>query len=275
MISTTGIPLTSAKRCNLLQHQNDYKPFFVTEGHLIKQDEWRFPTTPFEAQRELIYKLKNTNLKILDVGANNGQTARSYRSMFPDSEIYCFEAFPASIQELHSAFSCDKKIHIVPMAVAREKGVKIFYVNEYDATNSLLPRPASSRRYYPIFAGPKETIEVESTDIDGFLRDNNISNIDIFKLDIQGGELNALMGATSLLESGDLPIIYTEIMFIPHYDKCPLFHELCLYLSKFGYSLFNMYDLHRATNGQLRYGDALFVSELVRNNVINNYQEEP
>jgi FkbM family methyltransferase len=234
-----------------------------------------FPSDPFEAQCQLISNLNKTDISILDVGANKGQTARKYRSQFQTADIYCFEPFPDSIAELQKQFSDDRKVHIVPKAVAQEKGTATFYVNEFDATNSLLPRSTSDRRYYPKYAGPKETIEVEVIDLDQFLLENDISTVDILKFDIQGGELKALHGAESLLGAGNTSLIYTEIMFVPHYEDSPLFHEVWSFLSKFGYSLFDIYDLHRARNGQLRYGDALFVSESVRNNVIDKYQEEP
>lgn len=233
------------------------------------------PPDPFDTQRQLIADMGKSDIRIFDVGANKGQSARRYRSLFPAAEIYCFEPFPDSITALQAQFSADPKIHIVPKAVSREKGIATFYVNEFDATNSLLPRPASNRRYYPKSAGPKETIEVEVISLDDFLREKNISTIDILKFDIQGGELSALRGAESLLKAGTTPLIFTEIMFAPHYEGAPLFHEIWSFLSQTGYSLFDVYDLHRATNGQLRYGDALFVSEHVRNNVINSYPEEP
>lgn len=234
-----------------------------------------FPSNPFQAQHQLIKNLNKTDIYIFDVGANKGQTAKEYRSQFPSAEIYCFEPFPDSIAELNRKFSDDPKIHIVPNAVAQEKGIATFYVNKRDATNSLLPRPSSERRYYPKSAQPKDTIEVEVINLDEFFKESNISTIDILKFDIQGGELNALHGAESLLEAGSMALIYTEIMFIPHYEGAPLFHEIWSFLSKFNYSLFDIYNLHRATNGQIRYGDALFVSESVRNNVINKYREEP
>ncbi len=234
-----------------------------------------FPLDPFEVQRQLITDLNKTYISIFDVGANKGQTTRKYRAMFPEAEIYCFEPFPNSIEKLQGQFAGNQKIHIVPKAIAREKGVSIFYVNEKDETNSLLPRPISERRYYPKFAGPKDTIEVDTISLDEFISESNISIIDILKFDIQGGELNALHGAKKLLERRTTPLIYTEIMFIPHYEGAPLLHEIWSFLANYGYSLFDIYNLHRATNGQIRFGDALFVSEAIRNNVINLYSEEP
>ncbi len=230
---------------------------------------------PFEAQRQLIGNSAKTCASIFDVGAHKGQTAGRYRAKFPAADIYCFEPFPASIAELQKRHSDDRKIHLVPKAVGYQPGTATFYVNAFDATNSLLRRPTSDRRYYPKSAGPKEAIEVDVVDLAGFVRTNNISTIDVLKLDIQGGELDALRGAEPLFEAGSISVVYTEIMFVPHYEGAPLFHEVWSFLSNFGYSLFDIYDLHRATNGQLRYGDAIFVSESVRNSVIDEYPEEP
>jgi FkbM family methyltransferase len=234
-----------------------------------------FPSEPFEAQYQFLNGLKKADITIFDVGAYKGQTVKQYRSKFPTAEIYCFEAFPNSIVELQKQFSGDQKIHIIPKAVAQKKGVANFYVNEFDATSSLLPRPSSERRYYPKAAGPKKTIEIEVINLDEFVMTNGISMVDIIKFDIQGGELSALQGAKSILATGNTSLIYTEIMFVAHYEKAPLFHEIWSFLSGFGYSLFDIYDLHRAANGQIRYGDALFVSKSVRNDVINRYSEEP
>ncbi|MCX7714024.1 MAG: hypothetical protein N2035_10255 [Chthoniobacterales bacterium] len=77
-----------------------------------------------------------------------------------------------------------------------------------------------------------------------------------------------------LLRTGNIPLIFTEIMFIPHYAGAPLFHEIWSYLSHFAYSLFDIYELHRAENGQLRYGDAIFLSEAMRSR-IDTCGEEP
>ena len=235
---------------------------------LLQQD-------PFEMQRRLLKTSNDRELTIFDIGANRGQTARRYRAKFPNAQIHCFEPFPESVAALEQHFATDPKIRIVPKAVTDTTGPATFHVNAQTDTNSLLPRPTSDRRYYPKTAGPKDTIEVETINLDDYVSENNLAGIDILKFDIQGGELNALRGATELLGSGQVSLIYTEIMFITHYVDAPLYHELASYLADFDYSLFDVYNLERATNGQLRYGDALFVSETVRESVINKAPEEP
>jgi FkbM family methyltransferase len=234
-----------------------------------------FPNEPFEAQRQLMSGRGKSQITILDIGANKGQTAEKYRAKFPGAEIYCFEPFPDSVTLLEKKFSHDARIHIMPMAVTNENGNNNFYLNDTDATHSLLPRSVSGRRYYPKSAEPKGNIEVRTTTLDDFVAARQAPAIDILKFDIQGGELMAMRGAKGLLQSGHVSLIYTEAFFIPHYEGAPLFHELWSFLAEFGYSLFGIYKIHRATNGQIRYADVLFVSESIRNGVINKYPEEP
>jgi FkbM family methyltransferase len=230
---------------------------------------------PFDVQKRLTSELSKSNTMIFDIGANRGQTAQAYRARFPNAEIYCFEPFPDAVAALQQAFCSDRNIHIIPKAISEETRRSIFYVNGFDATNSLLPRPTTGKRYYPNYAAPKQTIEVEVVTLDEFVSENDISAIDILKFDIQGGELMALRGAAGLLKAGTVSLIYTEISFIAHYEKAPLFNEIWTFLQQFGYSLFNIYDTVTAANGQLRYGDALFVNATVRNKIIDKLPDEP
>ena len=254
--------------------QKKVKAFLTYLGYQVNKKS-RMWSNSFNAQQELIKGLHRHNITIFDVGANKGQTAEKYHGKFPNAEIYCFEPFPDSVISLKKKFCNDARVHIVPKAVSEKSGRTTFYVNELDETNSLLPRPISDRRYYPKKAELKNTIEVEVIALDDFISDNDIKVVDILKFDIQGGELMALNGARNLLKTGGVLLIYTEIMFIPHYEGSPLFHEIWSFLVSYGYSLFDIYNVSRATNGQIRYGDAIFVNESLRDAVIDKYPDEP
>jgi hypothetical protein len=94
-------------------------------------------------------------------------------------------------------------------------------------------------------------------------------------MDIQGGELGALRGARGLLERGAIRVIFTEAMFVPHYEGAPLYHDLAAYLAGFGYSLYDLFLAAHGNNGQLRYGDAIFVSARTRREVVDQQAPEP
>jgi FkbM family methyltransferase len=180
-----------------------------------------FPAEPFNAQKEFIDGMGVSRPVIFDVGAHKGETVSRYRALFPDSSIYCFEPFPENAKILRSRFSSDPSIHVYECAVSDVNGKKTFYVNDNDATSSLLPRTKGERRYYSKKAGSRCTVEVDVLTIDEILQQNGIDHIDILKFDIQGGELMALRGAEKTLQESRVSVIYTETLFVPHYEKNP------------------------------------------------------
>lgn len=248
--------------------------FRAHRSHKVWVSAQSFPANPFDAQKALLDGIGITTPVVFDVGAHKGGTVEKYRARFPDLNIYCFEPFLSSTEVLNKRYKNDPSVKVIPLAVSDKSGNKTFYVNEFDATNSLLPRPTTVRRYYPKKAGSKSTLQVAVTTIDEFVHSHRIENLNILKFDIQGSELMALRGAVNTLRKKHVPLIYTETMFIPHYEGNPLFYELWSFLTDFGYTLFDVYNLSRAINGQLRQGDALFVSREVRERVIDKYQEE-
>jgi FkbM family methyltransferase len=221
--------------------------------------------------------MNQSNPIIFDIGAHTGETVKKYRPLLPGAHFYCFEPFPETFEALREAVGQDDLVRLVQMAVAEVPGTKDFYVSARDVTNSLLPRPEpeEGRRYYRSRAQTIGQTTVSVTTIDDFCRTEGISNIDILKMDIQGAELMALRGATDKLSNSLIDLVYTEVRFVPHYKGEAMFCELSAFLSKFDYSLFDLYHPLYATNGQLREADALFVSPRARKHVIDGFRPEP
>ena len=234
-----------------------------------------FPGDAYNAQKEFMHRMGVNEPVIFDVGAHKGETVKRYKDIFPDSSIYCFEPFPSNAKILQSRFAEDPSVFAFEKAVSDKVGRRSFHINENDATNSLLPRTKSGRRYFSKSAAEKTTQDVEVITLDEVMKLNNLKKIDIVKFDIQGGELMALQGAADSLQKKNISIIYTEALFVPHYEGNPLLRELWNYLEQYDYTLFDIYDMYRATNGQLRFADAIFISTEVRSKVLDFYSEEP
>ncbi len=212
---------------------------------------------------------------IFDVGANIGKSVAQYARLFPQSRIYAFEPFPEAFRVLSHEFAGNPTIRPVNNALSDAPGTSRFYLNEYADTNSLLPRPSDGRRYYSGSNPPVASMSVETVTLDEFSQSVQVDSIDILKIDIQGGEAAALRGAHGLLSRQSIQAIFLEVFFVPHYERAFLYHELAGFLQNYGYTLFNIYDLVRATNRQLRFADALFVSAPFRKAVVDSFPPEP
>jgi len=228
--------------------------------------KWKDPKieNPFQAQKRLFDKA--TSLVIFDVGAYVGDITRTYRNIFPEATIYCFEPFPDSFKKL-SRLTDGKFVKCYQLALCEVNGRAKLQVDSDPSCNSLFSRPKSGARYYSNKAQNIGQIEVETKTLDTFCNRENISEIDILKLDVEGAEIKVLQGASEKLGKKHIGLIYTEVMFVPHYECGCLFYEVSGFLFQYGYTLFNLYNLKRARNSQLRWGNAIYVSPYLRTQI--------
>jgi FkbM family methyltransferase len=209
---------------------------------------------------------------VFDIGAFQGEATCRYAELFPEAEIYAFEPYPPSYEALAGKYSNTPRVHVVNAAVSSGTGEATFYVNGVPSTNSLLPRPSTGRQYFSSDAVTRSTISVPTVSIDEFRAEHDVAVPDILKMDIQGMELEALRGAEETLKSaggGGVSLIFSEVTFVPHYEGGVLFDQLSAHLRQRGFSLFNIYEMHSAGVGQLRFGDAIFIADRLRSSVID------
>jgi len=221
----------------------------------------------FLEQKELVNNLGAP--VIFDVGACIGEVVSKYRKLFPRASIYPFEPFPDSFRIIQEKFKDCDLVKPRQIAFSERAGRASFFVNPDKSCNSLFSPESNKTKYVFGIEGAITTIDVNLMTIDQFCKNESIPEINILKLDVEGAELMVLRGAIEMLSRHLIGIIYTEIMFVPHYKGGALFHDLCEFLADFGYTLFNFYEIKSAANGQLRWGNAIFVSPNIRKNVID------
>jgi FkbM family methyltransferase len=214
----------------------------------------------WEDQRALLGNHQDT--LIFDVGANCGQTAWQYRNFFPNAQIYCFEPQPDLCRGLENRLRDDPKISVYACAVGATEGTADFYLNAKRATSSLLAPDVThlSPSYVPMLRN-EETCPVTVVTVDSFAASENLRHIDLLKMDIQGGEYEALHGASELLANSAIDLIYSEAFFVPVYANQPLFGDLVSYLAKWNYRLHLIYNQNiNGISGRPLQADADFVS---------------
>lgn len=170
---------------------------------------------------------------LIDVGANKGQFALATLSLFPNVKIDCFEPLPGpgKIIQAWSAHMTDQ-INLHQCALARSGGHSKFYVTNREDSSSFF-EPGSPQKAAGIDVS--ETIEVVTERLDSVIDKASISSPSLLKMDVQGAELDVLIGSEGILSSIDF--VYLELSFIQLYKNQPLFNDLYEYLVQRGFVL--------------------------------------
>ena len=212
--------------------------FDVSRLSSLKNNRNQPADDPFVHQKRLA--LDEDVRTIFDVGANRGLTTRTYRQLFPAAAIYCFEPFAASFAILAERYKGCRLVQPFQLAVSDAVGKSSFYYTNESVMNSLLP--LSPRADLLTTSTESGTIDVQTTTLDAFCCEHNVTRIDILKLDVQGGELQVLRGATGILEDQLVRMIYTEVNFNEVYVGQAFFHDVSSFLHGYGYSLYGLSD---------------------------------
>lgn len=231
--------------------------------------------------------LDKVNITICVVGSRKIVSQDDYENQgwgifAPNLTIYGFDADPdacsAANDDLKARQINWNEKHI-PLALGNCQGKSTLYVTKFPGCSSLYP---PSESYIERFVGNSEliklisTVEIETTTLDDFCYSEGINEIDFIQLDVQGGELKVLEGASSILERSTLAII-TEVEFTELYTGQPLFGDVDVHLRNKGFTLFDLSNMHRdirrmpviskAHSGALIWSDAFYFRDLIRSDI--------
>ena len=178
---------------------------------------------------------------VVDGGASIGDTTKKLSDYFHNAVVHAFEPFTKYYQILKESCKNNKKIIPHSYALSSTSTFELLNINSSEGTNSLLKTEVNETHPYYDLLETKETIQVESKTLDILFPNETI---DLLKLDLQGGEYDALQGADNLLTQNRIKCIICEVMFQKSYKNQRNGSELLLFLEKNGFRIFNFYQNH-------------------------------
>jgi FkbM family methyltransferase len=195
---------------------------------------------------------------IVDGGASIGETSQIFSKLFPNAVVHAFEPFPTFLDSLKKKSHRNKHIKVCPVALGNNNSSKAFNVNLSEGTNSLLkPNEFATEIYGSIFK-TERIIDIQVVKLDEWFKTSENQIIDILKLDLQGGELDALRGAKNLFEQDLIKTVLCEFMFTNTYQEQASWIELARSIENYGLRFFNLYQKHYY-KGQIIQADLLFI----------------
>ena len=227
--------------------------------------------------------LDRIQMTICNIGSRKIDKNDDYASLgwgifAPNLKIYGFDADEDTCNEANQDIAVRQinwtEKHI-PLALNKQIGEATLYVTKSLWCTSLY---APNETYLARFEGLSElmnldfSVDIETTTLDAFCKDEGIDEIDFLQIDVQGADLDVLQGGSKLLER--CKVIQTEVEFSHLYINQPLFADIDIYLRKQGFTLFDLSVAKRTRDsspvysatrlGQMLWGDAYYFRDLIR-----------
>jgi len=159
------------------------------------------------AERYFVERFLQPGMTVLDIGAHHGlYTLLASRRVGPSGKVVSFDPSPRERKalRLHLMLNRCKNVTVEACALGDEDSKSELYVVEDWASgcNSLRPPDVSART---------SRLPVQVVRLDDWVANHKINRIHFIKLDVEGGELAVLKGASHLLECRPRPVLLVEV----------------------------------------------------------------
>jgi FkbM family methyltransferase len=192
---------------------------------------------------------------VVDIGANRGQFALCVRRLYPQAQIFSFEPLRRPALSWMRLFESDPRARLFKKAVAAQAGSATMHVSRWDVSSSLLPIAQAQHENFP-FTEEASRETVETTTLDTCIDAGNIRDPALLKLDVQGSELAALRGCSTLLDR--FRHVYVEASFVELYVGQALATEVIQFLFERGFHLMCVANLSHGASERPIQADFLF-----------------
>ena len=209
---------------------------------------------------------KATPISFIDIGASGGLD-NEWKGMEAYMNIIGFEP---DVEEYNKLIMNKNSHTYFNIAVSDKKEQKELYIRQsqgnssfYENNDSIINKFPHAERFKII-----DKVLINTDTLDNILKSDDYIKMDFLKIDVEGGELNVLKGAESVLING-IFAIQAEVRFLEFYKNSPLFPEVHTFITSKGFELF---DLNRyfykkrpyfgSLKGQIGMADALYFMDI-------------
>lgn len=182
---------------------------------ILKIGQWLYKRFP-KLHKELYFSYKNildNNLiqllkvytkpgfVILDIGANIGfYSCLLSKLQHSNVQIYAFEPDTENCKRFRLNTNSLTNITLISKALSSDHSERQLYISDQlNVDHRMYPSPNHTK-----------TVVVPSTAVDIWMKEASVFKIDLIKMDVQGYEVEVLLGMSNLLKSKHKPIIISE-----------------------------------------------------------------
>ena len=153
--------------------------------------------------KQIIRRTCKVSSNSIDVGTHTGDILDLLLQQSPNGTHFGFEPIPVLYQQLQTKYSSNHNVHLYDYALCNSNGSTSFnYVTSNPSYSGI------KKRSYDRKGETDTAIEVKTAKLDDLLL-QKATKIDFIKIDVEGGELDVLKGASGLLNR-DKPVVIFE-----------------------------------------------------------------
>lgn len=188
---------------------------------------------------------------IIDIGAADGGTAFYFSHQFPECRILAFEPIPEMAEIAKQKCKEKPSVNIINCALSDKEETVVFHVTKNKLSSSLL---SFNEKNPSPFLEKEHQLEIATKMLDAFTE--NITNIPLLKIDVQGAELKVFKGGLNTLKKTQAILI--EMNNHQQYQGGVQYHEMDQFLREQGFRLADLIVTYRPL-GEMSEYDALYV----------------
>lgn len=146
---------------------------------------------------------------VIDIGANVGNYSCLLKSLSPAARIFAFEPHPLTFKRLKES-AASNNFTAVNAACGSERSVAKLYDHRTDGDLGTEHASMFQDVIEGVHADASKSWDITVTTLDSFVEENDIRHIDLLKIDVEGGEMNVLLGARKSLDKKMIDFIHFE-----------------------------------------------------------------
>lgn len=178
-----------------------------------------------EPELLLMQQLLNEDSVFVDIGTNKGIYLYQAEKKITSGKIYGFEPNESLVRYIQPLFP---KVQLYTYAVSSQTGTSVLHIpKKGDGLQD-------TRASLEAMGDDVEKIEIKTITLDDWAKQENISKIDLVKIDVEGHEFDTIKGCTTILETLK-PTFIIEIEL--RHAKYPI-NEIFDWIKGYGYAVF-------------------------------------
>lgn len=210
-----------------------------------------------EIQEWIVNNLRDDST-IIEAGAASGTDTLWFSQNFPSGRIFAFEPLTISFNKtIQRIANCDN-VEVYNVALGPTASTEELYVSSNRVSSSLL-KPTGHIQFHPRISFENKST-VRTINLDNFLENQRIEEVDLMWLDMQGYEPTVLLHSPETLEK--TRYLYSEVSLKEMYANSVLYDEYKSWLKERGFEVLHEFLYWEDMGNVLFYNENLDTEEI-------------